>query len=340
MKIQDVFGLGPLNTGVQTSLYTDDEWKGRLIGIEVEVEDISKFNQSKASVWSVTSDGSLRNNGHEFITVPIPWKAHKTALQDLMRSINEDCAFSCRTSIHIHVNVRDLTSTQVKLATHMYLLAEDSLYKFVGMGRKDNIFCIPVLATKAYCNPGTSISTVASRWSKYNGFNLAPLANYGTIEFRHMAGRKDLESLSQWIEAIVSIVDQAEQIKPSEFYSMLSGMTWQQFVDKLAPAPLQRILQRYPTDRPSEVVTRVKVLANNPGDFNMSCGAESMKEVDLHNMASKYLDVSRDSAKKKKSSVQMIVDEVEHLALHQQSAQAFQEQGLMNSNPFTFTTRG
>src|SRR3546814_8987486 len=52
-------------------------------------------------------------------------------------ALNHDsCAFSMRTSIHIHMNVLDLTEEDVVAIVLLYCLFEPMFYQFAGRARK------------------------------------------------------------------------------------------------------------------------------------------------------------------------------------------------------------
>ena len=197
-----------------------------LIGIEVEVERVTQTygitpHPALAALWNNVEDGSLRNNGREFVSIPIRGKSVPYALEILTRFLNTDerCIgheFSERTSVHVHMNVQDFTIPELMSFIYTYLVVEPLLYDFVGQDRKQSIFCIPITQSSLtyqlktaikYLNEGKVESCLHSLvdWMKYTGFNLVPIRNYGTIEFRHMYGTLDEAKLINWINLILSI---------------------------------------------------------------------------------------------------------------------------------------
>src|SRR3990167_2684205 len=84
------------------------------VGIEVEVENVSYINPNiPLCFWQITEDGSLRNHGKEFKTFPIPLQHAHVALEQLFQGLNPDIDFSHRTSIHVHMDIRGLTMSQL-----------------------------------------------------------------------------------------------------------------------------------------------------------------------------------------------------------------------------------
>lgn len=181
----------------------------RLVGIEVEVENLLMKANPTSGVWNQTQDGSLRNNGAEWITLPIEARLAPYALRELLADgLHEDCCFSPRTSTHVHVNCQDLEAEQVTDIVLMYACLEPLFYQFTGRGRIKNIYCVPLHDTDL-CSGIVqhAFETSRAHWSKYTGLNLVPLVDKGTLEFRQMHGTFDHEKLTIWIRLITKLVD-------------------------------------------------------------------------------------------------------------------------------------
>ena len=122
----------------------------KYIGIEIEVEQITRAFMQELSeqLWFNTEDGSLRNNGREFVTPPIRGKQIIYSLDEFYRLLPDKADFSDRTSIHIHVNMRNATFEELFNVLMIYLVFEQMLYRFAGNTRYKNIFCVPIQETK------------------------------------------------------------------------------------------------------------------------------------------------------------------------------------------------
>jgi hypothetical protein len=120
-----------------------------LIGIEVEVEAAANRGISLNRVWSTKEDNSLRNGGCEFVSQPIMARHAPAALEHLMNDYLDMniCCFSPRTSVHIHLNMQDMTPDQCVDYIMLYSIFEKQLYKFVGKNRRKNVFCVPLADT-------------------------------------------------------------------------------------------------------------------------------------------------------------------------------------------------
>lgn len=212
--IREVFGLNSVEVLDATPYYGKDPVPVEQvdsnieIGIEVEVENHELLKQPKA-VWAHKGDGSLRNNGIEWITHPIAAHWAPQALNDLLgSSLSNNCCFSPRTSIHVHFNMQDSDSAQVIDITLLYTALEPLFYKFTGRGRIKNIYCVPLMDTTLITgmNQG-NLGNIIELWSKYTGLNLLPIRNLGTIEARHMHGTFDHRKVIIWIRIWTKLIE-------------------------------------------------------------------------------------------------------------------------------------
>lgn len=213
--ILEKFRLTPVKPFVPRDLspygFTIDSTE--LIGIEVEVENVQHHvDIPGGSPWAMTTDNSLRNTGMEFVSRPIAASCAPASLNQLLGTLlNQECHFSPRTSVHVHLNAQDMELNQVTDLVLIYSVFERLFYKFAGRGRIRNIFCVPITETNLLHN-FVQIG-VGGEWSKYTGLNLAPLRHasrdgvsaYGTIEFRQMHGTFSVDKLCLWISLIVAL---------------------------------------------------------------------------------------------------------------------------------------
>jgi hypothetical protein len=200
------------------------------IGVEVELEKVvAKHNQ--CGTWQFHEDGSLKDNGAEFVTIPIQFQYLEVELDRLFGSL-KSCNTSSRCSIHVHLNVRDFTLLELKTFLALYLVFEKSLYNYSG-DRWNNNFCVPlnfypniVRDFIQYINENNKIY---EKWYKYFGLNLSPVfggesKKIGTIEFRHMKGTVDKEWIINWINLIVSLKIAAKNIPFDDVMNHIATM--------------------------------------------------------------------------------------------------------------------
>lgn len=188
----------------------------RMIGIEVEVENHAVTRAPTSGVWNTEADGSLRNSGIEYITRPIAAQWGPDALYELLgESLDKnECCFSPRTSIHVHVNMQDEEEEAVIRVLLLYTLFEKLFFRFTGRGRAKNIYCVPIQDTECLKSAAKqAIDATRQQWSKYSALNILPLSEYGTIEFRHMHGTFDYHKVCIWLRLITKLCDYACNMK-------------------------------------------------------------------------------------------------------------------------------
>lgn len=202
-----------------------------MVGIEIEVENITQ-QMIFLAYWDAKSDGSLRNNGVELVSVPLQIKQVQLALEHVFDVLNQNNKpdFSNRTSIHIHVNCRDLTQDQLYNFILLYAIFEKHFYNIVGNKRLNSIFCVPVFRTNQLKHLNTVVYGLSPEWHKYCGLNLLPLyqnsvtQGYGTIEFRHLHGTSDQQEILEWINDILCLRKFACEVNKEELIQLIKEM--------------------------------------------------------------------------------------------------------------------
>lgn len=195
---------------------------GCFVGIEVEVENTKMFDN--LTLWTSTEDGSLRNNGLEYVSKPVRGKMIEMALRELVHALKSKAPkheFSDRTSIHVHLNVRHMSVEQLANFILVYLALEPIFFKYTegipNSNRRENNYCVPIEDSKShlsllhnlgnyYHSKDTKwLKRLVEEWKKYTAFNLIPILNQGTVEFRHMGGTMDVPYIMTWINMILSM---------------------------------------------------------------------------------------------------------------------------------------
>ncbi len=176
-----------------------------LFGVELEIENVPNWDDLIIHGMSSVADGSLRNNGREFLMLPCTYENAYATLSEFFRRANlNETNYSDRTSIHVHTNCQDLTVDQLQTVLFLYQAMETLVFKWVNPDRADNIFCVPWSQTNLSFQifDGKRDLRKFQNWAKYTALNLLPLYSYGTIEWRHMNGHCDTEKLFKWLQII------------------------------------------------------------------------------------------------------------------------------------------
>lgn len=211
--------------------------KAGLLGVEVEVEtlkgELPRIHDDLAA-WNVTHDGSLRGESAEYVfKEPLGPRAAINAVNKLRGVLDPiELNWSFRTSVHVHVNVLEMTKQQLDNFLYSYLLLEDVLMSFCGEGREGNRFCLRVrdaeglveavaaiIGTDAYLNlPRQDVN-------RYASLNVDALMKFGSLEFRGMRGTLDINVINVWINALVRLRKFAMQSESVEEIASIFAVT-------------------------------------------------------------------------------------------------------------------
>ena len=154
-----------------------------LIGIEVEVENMWKQAPAPELYWDAKEDHSLRNNGLEFTSIPLRGYQIEYALDYLnmlIKNSGNEPDFSPRTSIHVHLNVRDMTWSQLKVLVLLYSIFERHFFHIAGTKRESSVFCVPLYKSVKHSTL-SKLEHITTMWSKYNALNLGTVMGLSLI---------------------------------------------------------------------------------------------------------------------------------------------------------------
>jgi len=184
MVVSEYYGLGRM--------------EGTMFGFEIELENcVQRKDVVTEGLFHVTEDGSLRNTGLEFVSVPLHKETYKEDYKKIVASIKDSyptAEASGRCGLHIHTNVRDMTIKQVGRFLTLYCLVEAIIFQHAGE-RNTNHFCVPLTESEyagAYISAARasedSILRLVSTAHKYAAFNIKTVGSLGTVESRHLPG--------------------------------------------------------------------------------------------------------------------------------------------------------
>ena len=96
--------------------------------------------------WYVKHDGSLRDDGVEFVTDKLYGKDLSLALDELndyFKTLKFNPTESDRCSVHVHLDIRDLSKTEFIRLLIDYAVFETVLFNYCGKHRLENLYCLP-----------------------------------------------------------------------------------------------------------------------------------------------------------------------------------------------------
>jgi hypothetical protein len=197
-------------------------FKGCLFGVEVEVEGVGL--PRGVDKFAVVQEGSLRavdgEIGREFVfRKPMNFEQSLEALTNLKGALDgsKRVVFSERTSVHVHVNVTDMTLPQWFTFLFLWVLYEEAMINYCGDSRKGNLFCLSsrdaegLMFTLERCAREGHIQYLNDD-VRYSAVNTAATNKYGSVEFRSMRGTMDLDVLGTWLATLQAMRDKAIEI--------------------------------------------------------------------------------------------------------------------------------
>lgn len=200
------------------------------IGVEVEVENLP--NPPYVNGWKCTRDGSLRNNGVEYVFKgPVGGLSACNRLASLQNTLFEtECVHTLRTSVHVHVDARDMTWHQVKELLILYAIVEPYLFSICGTERADNIYALSLYRGQHQVSQLCDIlegghELINRRWTKYTALNLTALSTFGSLEFRGHHGTCSKDVLVNWINHLLKLKEYVMNPRTSvtHFPNMMSS---------------------------------------------------------------------------------------------------------------------
>lgn len=206
------------------------DFNGFLAGIECEIESVIGLREDVEG-FAAEADGSLRNNGVEYISLPMTRDHLIPQFKKLHANIryrDKKEAFTPRTSTHVHVNCRTLDLDQLKQLMLFYALFEEVFFAMVDPIRRNNIHCVPLTETYLPNKYRADMRNVIKGWHKYTAFNLLPIITQGTVEFRHLQGTDDPVLLDEWLTSIQNLWElcQASAITKDNIVSPRQISSW------------------------------------------------------------------------------------------------------------------
>ncbi len=203
--IRDIYGIG----------YASDR-----IGLELELES-SKAQPlawvNNQTMWAIHNDGSLRQNGIEYVFRQPLWGGDIDAALQLFEDNTKGIPFvdTGYGSTHVHYNVGNLLVTEVMSIVVGWSILEDAFLTVCKPSRDGNNFAqrfnvLNSLSQTLVSSYGPSkridrlFASISADYWKYSNLNIATIRTLGTVEFRPYHSTWDIKEIRSWIDRIVN----------------------------------------------------------------------------------------------------------------------------------------
>lgn len=183
-----------------------------LVGLEIEIES-DRLNDYHLIYWDIVDEGSLRGGVELISYAPYNDAKVRNSLEEIDKLVKNKPHITAgeRCSVHVHLDMRELSPKRRVIGILNYLLLEKELYRISG-DRIESEFAIP-LADNSYFKKGLSrCIPYPSRkelpiTSKYQGLNTQPILSLGSIEIRIHEGCLDTGRIYRWINLLKRLWD-------------------------------------------------------------------------------------------------------------------------------------
>lgn len=200
------------------------------VGLELEVSNAGRLDffydpDDEELLWRTSMDYSIRGDNPMEIrfSKPLSPRQVEIAFEQLLNvdtlEVNDSCG------VHVHVDVRDLTIEQLGRVISLYLILERTLYRYCGVSRLDNNFCVPLHKALG----GFSVQWATNRFAfgeelRYGGLNLHAIRKFGSLEFRMHPGTTDLMRILDWMNICAAVkMHGKEFLGPKDAYRNIVG---------------------------------------------------------------------------------------------------------------------
>jgi len=212
-------------------------------GIELEYEGVI-LPRETLQYWTTTPDGSLRNNGVEFVSNILDRDTLPQALdtiEEFLLPLHPDANPRC--GVHVHMNMRPQTVGQLFSFLVAYVLMEPSIFQHYCPERLTSSFCVPVYKNNDVIARAHAAVQSARRGdsrplsnlvntSKYSAMNVSSLARFGTVEARQFPATTDFRLLRRWITTLTRLYDvSVRYADPARVVAIYEGLGLTGFQD-------------------------------------------------------------------------------------------------------------
>lgn len=224
--------------------------KGKMFGVEVEIEGVSlpKSDKVSAEYWRCTTDGSLKglDNVEYVLAKPMTEEEAVVAVKALYALLASNPATkvdsSMRAGVHVHINCGDLSVKQFFTFLAAYYALEVPLTNNFGPDRIGNLFCQRLVDCEytgyvinmALKQPSRMRDYFATDNIRYAAANLMALVRYNSLEFRALKTPQSPEQICDWISTLSTLYDSCLKYdNPAEILQMFSADGEEQATERL-----------------------------------------------------------------------------------------------------------
>ena len=223
-------------------------------GLEIELENI--VNRPPLERWIMHYDGSLRNNGLEYVLAgPKSGMELHEALQELQANLPDTAIANERCGLHVHLDVMNFDMERRERFFKTMLVFEKLLYKISG-DRETNKNCVPTYYNANFLREIGAIATgnlqhIRLTPGKYAGLNFNSIITLGSLEVRMHEGTVDFERILRFVRILgyIRAASATLDVQREELLDDISRQGANTFLEEVFPEDILEFLGQFNTQR-------------------------------------------------------------------------------------------
>ncbi len=236
-----------------------DKWCKGDVGVEIEVEG-RRLPTGVQRYWEFTQDGSLNHDiGLEYVLKkPQSMGFVRCALKHFdyeCKRMNTTLHDSIRAGVHIHINIQDLTKTELFNFIVLFLVWEEALVRYCGSNREGNLFCLRTRDAQYLLHSLMDIAangTLTNFYDddfRYAAMNVKAIIEHGSLEFRSMRSTRDTKAIGDFAEMLLNLREKAKTYRdPRDIVNNFSGVTPDEFARECFGSQAHHLLTQHDLD--------------------------------------------------------------------------------------------
>jgi hypothetical protein len=175
----------------------------RTYGIEIEtIAEDGRLSHSYRDGWDVDEDGSLPDNGAEYVSPVLSGTVNLLSLKKITDSLSTTGhAISKECGLHVHIGTKGLTPKHLNKIGRFVYNWEPLFYACLPASRETVIYC-----KKLDLEQVERLDGIGDPNTRYKGLNMQALKKHGTLEFRYHSGTLNYEKIARWVKLCLSMV--------------------------------------------------------------------------------------------------------------------------------------
>jgi len=230
LEVSDHRSAAHGGSAFSTSVVTDSVNRALNAFIHAPVRDAGSYCHSDGTTWDVKRDASC---GYEVATPALTLDELEQVVAVARGLYDDGFRATATCGLHVHVEVRDFNARALRRLVRFWAAKEKVIFAMLKTARASNHYCrsikpkyvVPAATTPTGAPVGTKLrlhpdcdspARLRSRAlypnsdnARYDGLNLKHFWAHGRVEFRVHHGTLDARAIREWVNLLLTIVENA-----------------------------------------------------------------------------------------------------------------------------------